>query len=171
MTTLEQWVQFLEIEHGISPEVWQKRGLKFDDNYLYIPIYNQDGSLAYTKTRQNPDFKGSNKYLNASGCPITLYPIDVIETTDEIVLCEGELDALTLESHGIAAITSTGGALGFKKEFAEYFKGKRAYICFDTDSQGKQGAERTAKILLEAGIDVKIIDLPDEEGGSEDGQN
>lgn len=161
MTLTHEWEEFLQNDHKISREIWEKRGIYFDTDYLYIPIYGQNGNLLYTKKRKEPTFKDSNKYLNASGVPTTLYPFDILDKTDQIILCEGELDVLTLESQGIAAVTSTGGVQTFKTEFIQYFKGKKVFICFDNDGAGKDGAERVAEILKNEGIEVKIIDLPE----------
>lgn len=168
MTLTHEWEEFLEQEHKISREVWQKHGLTFDTEFLYIPYYSQTGELIFKKKRREPNFKGGNKYLYPGGTQITPYPNHDLNSQNEWILTEGELDCLTLESYGFWAITA-GGITSFKEEFASQFKGKKVLICFDNDARGKEGSERVARMLVEAGVDVQIVDLPQMENGKDIG--
>lgn len=87
-------------------------------------------------------------------------------TVKRIVICEGELDRLALLSKGIAAVTSTHGAMTFKDEWAKKVIGKyqKIYVCFDTDEAGRKGAERVAKMVENGKNKVFIITLPGEVG-------
>lgn len=170
MTTKEQWIQFLEREHIISPEVWQKHGLKFDENYLYIPYKSSSGDLLFEKKRREPNFKGDKKYIYPTGSHITLYPHQDLSSSEEWILTEGELDCLTLESFevGIPAITS-GGVTSLKSELVDNFKNKKVKICFDNDEVGNKSAEKVAQKLLAVTSEVLIIDLPPMEDGKDIG--
>ena len=94
-----------------------------------------------------------------------LYPIDQLQA-DDLVLCEGELDALALISHGIPAITATGGAGTWKPEWSPLFKGKIVTIAYDNDEAGAKGAEKVGASLVKKGVEVKLLAWPDglEEG-------
>ncbi|CAN5119430.1 hypothetical protein BH09PAT1_BH09PAT1_4010 [soil metagenome] len=162
MTLTHEWEQFLEKNHKIKREVWQKRGVSFDTDILSIPYFSPNGTLLYTKKRREPNYNGSNKYLYPSGSQITLYPSQDLSGHQEWILTEGELDTLTLESFDIPAVTA-GGVTSFKSEFVNYFKDRKVYICFDNDKSGKQGAEKVALTLVAAGVETFIIDLPEME--------
>lgn len=168
MTLTHEWERFLEEEHKIKREVWQKHGITFDTEYLYIPYYSTIGEVLYRKKRKEPDFKGDQKYLYPTGSKIMLYPNQDLSSSNDWVLTEGELDALTLISQGIPAVTA-GGVTSFKSEFVELFKNKKVYICFDNDIRGKEGADRVTQLLLVAGVNGAIIDLPDIEKGKDIG--
>lgn len=168
MTLTHEWEEFLEKQHKIKREVWQQRKIRFDTEFLYIPYYSPSGDLLYEKKRKEPDYKGDNKYLYPSGAHITLYPNQDLSKHSNWVLTEGELDFLTLKSVEIPAITA-GGVTSFKPELASYFKDKKVYICFDNDQRGKDGAEKVAQILLAAGVEVLIIDLPEMKAGKDIG--
>lgn len=168
MTLTHEWEEFLEEQHKIKREVWQKRGLTFDTEFLFIPYNSPKGDLIFQKRRREPNFIGPNKYLYPTGSHITLYPSHDLSSSEEWILTEGELDTLTLESYGMAAVTA-GGVTSFKKELAAYFQDKKVYTCFDNDEKGKEGTERAAQILLLAGIKVKIIDLPEMKDGKDIG--
>lgn len=170
MITEEQWTHFLEVEHAISPEVWQRHGLKFDENYLYIPYKSSSGDLLFEKKRREPDFKGDKKYIYPTGSHITLYPHQDLSSSEEWILTEGELDCLTLESFevGIPAITS-GGVTSLKSELVDNFKNKKVKICFDNDEVGNKSAEKVAQKLLTVASEVSIIDLPPMEDGKDIG--
>jgi DNA primase len=67
------------------------------------------------------------------------------------------MDCLVAWSAKIPAVSSTGGALSFQKEWAEYFKDKEVLICFDNDESGGNGMVKTLSFIPHA----KLIFLPD----------
>jgi DNA primase len=79
--------------------------------------------------------------------------------------CEGEFDRLVLEANGFKAVTSTGGARAFRKEWTKEFENiPEVYICFDNDEAGKNGALRVGRFIQHA----KIVELPQEVGDGGD---
>jgi hypothetical protein len=168
MTPSEDWEDFLEEQHKIKPEVWQRRGLRFNVENLYIPYFSDVGKLLFEKIRREPTYIGEGKYLYPSGAHIALYPSNNLSKSSEWFLTEGELDCLTLESFDFPAVT-TGGVTSFKHEFASYFKDKKVFICFDNDQAGKDGSAKVAQILATAGANVFILNLPVEENSKDIG--
>jgi DNA primase len=68
---------------------------------------------------------------------------------------------LVLESHGIAAVTSTGGAGAFKADWAPEFTSiPEVFVCFDRDAAGRHGARRVVRLIPHA----KLVELPDDVG-------
>lgn len=73
-----------------------------------------------------------------------IFPIRRIFKANSIVLFEGEWDALLALSLGINAATSTGGAGVFPKGAEDWFFGKKVYLCYDNDAQGREGMVKAA---------------------------
>src|SRR5207302_7865041 len=74
-------------------------------------------------------------------------------------------DRLALESRGFPAVTSTGGALTFRPEWAEALcEVPTLYMCFDNDDAGRAGPERVARLIPNA----RLVRLPEEVGDGGD---
>lgn len=94
------------------------------------------------------------------GGTVTLYAGYKIKDAPTVLICEGEMDALVAWSHNIAAVSSTGGAQSFQKEWATYLEGKEVYVCLDNDIAGGEGMAKIIDIIPTA----KIVFLPDRPG-------
>jgi len=168
--------KFLEEERGISHDTSVKYGLAFRQFYdkdsltgelnekkeILIPIYGEQKNLVAGRRYLLPKYREENeakiKFAWRSS-PISLYPIETIKNKT-IVVTEGEFDALILNDKGIPAITTTGGSGADFREFAEYFVGKKIYLCYDCDNAGKEGAKKSAKVLANLPeTEVYIMDL------------
>jgi putative DNA primase/helicase len=90
-----------------------------------------------------------------------LFPEDQL-AHKELVLCEGELDALALISHGISAITLTSGATtALKPDVVKTLRGKKITLLMDNDDAGKDGAEKRLE-ALEPVADVAVAVWPED---------
>lgn len=94
----------------------------------------------------------------SKGRSVQLYPEDQLEN-GEILLCEGEWDALCAISNGIPAITSTTGVQTWKKEWTEKFRGKVVNICLDCQDVSRKAAEKRAVELLLYVSKVRLVNL------------
>jgi len=105
------------------------------------------------KLKKDPqDDKNSIKNMvYPKGSSVSLYGVESLtKETDYVVICEGELDMLVLETQSLIAVTSTGGAGTFKKEWVEKLRDlKEIYLAFDRDEAGQKGAEKLIQILSE----------------------
>lgn len=100
------------------------------------------------------------KYLSLRG-PARLFNEDALRA-DKIILTEGEFDAITLIQCDFPAV-GVPGATAFKEEWGPRFRGKEVWIAFDADkdpAKGPAGALRVGEILIRAGAEVKIMELP-----------
>ena len=132
---------------------WKKHLIFFDEPAIAFPATNgvlhcrlfqlpkSEGPWVTTPMGMGPQFFGD---LNSN----------------EVVLDEGEWDAMRLLDEGIPAVSSTCGAGTFNAEMARYFLGKRVWICFDRDRMGKRGAINAARFLKKTALEVRIVDLP-----------
>src|SRR5438876_10752812 len=159
--------EYLQQARGISAEVIDRHLLGWNGSRITIPIFDREGKFPFFKLAKGPQDKiESPKMLATPGAHADLYGWErVICKPEQIIVCEGEFDRLALESRGFAAVTSTGGALTFRPEWAEVLREiPTIYICFDNDAAGRAGAERVARLIPHA----RIVRLPEEVGDGGD---
>lgn len=144
---------------GLSGHVIAQN-IAWNGEEVVIPVRDENGAFLFNKYRRNPAVSDGPKYRYEKGSTVALYNAHSLKEVvgdQPVFVCEGELDALLLNSKGQHAVTSTGGSGTFKKEWATYFEGKNVFIVFDRDEAGYKGAMKTQGILPFA----KTIILPD----------
>lgn len=128
---------------------------------------DEEGRFLYQVCRLEPkSFRqrhknGSNSWTwDMTGVRRVLYHLDDIVTAQEtIYLVEGEKDADKLWDYGQIATTSSGGANGWKPEFADSLKGKNVVIIPDNDVAGLAYGKDVARSFI-GKVDAKCILLP-----------
>lgn len=114
---------------------------------------------------------GNPKYLNIPETLLfqkgkSLYGLnwskDSIKHNDYIVLVEGYTDCISLYAKGV---TNTAASLGtaFTEHHARLISRltENVVIAFDSDSAGMKATERGLSILVDAGLNVKVASLPE----------
>jgi DNA primase len=157
---------YLRRERGIADEVIDLHFLGWNGQRIGIPITDRNGQVVAFKFAKDPaDTTNSPKMLATPGAHVELYGWErILSKPEKIIICEGEFDRLVLESQGFAAVTSTGGALTFRREWGPCFDPiPSIYVCFDNDDAGHAGAARVARMIPQA----RIVRWPEEigEGG------
>ncbi|MDP2939521.1 MAG: toprim domain-containing protein [Candidatus Omnitrophota bacterium] len=152
-------------ERGISDEILNKHLIGWNGQGITIPIPNRTGEIIFFKCRKDPDdISSKGKYwYDPAGAHAELYGWENIISPKEpyLIMCEGELDRLALESKGIPAITNTSGAGTFKKEWLkELAELTGLYICYDNDERGFHGAGKRLEELPKAKM-IRLPDMPD----------
>src|SRR5713101_450105 len=148
---------------GISDESINRHFLGWNGSRITIPIFDRRGTCASFRLAKDPDDKSdSPKMLPLRGSSVDLYGWEVVRLRPaKVVVCEGEFDRLVLESHGFDAVTSTGGAGTFRKEWAEALSEiAEVYVCLDNDEPGRKGAVQVAGMIPKA----RVVTLPEEVG-------
>jgi putative DNA primase/helicase len=91
---------------------------------------------------------------------------ELLNSTEEIYICEGEKDCDNLAKLGLTATTNPGGAdkdgEGGKKwlaGFARYFEGRHAILIPDNDDAGRRHVRAVARKIRKA-ASIKILELP-----------
>lgn len=147
MKTDFNFIEYLQ-SRKISEEVITKFNLRFENDKIVIPING-----VFNKYRKHPhDTSDKPKYIYDKGSEVTLFNLEAIKDSEEVFVTEGELDALVLESHGLTAVSSTGGSQSFKPEWAELFLDKNVIIAFDNDIAGAEGVLKILKLLPQAKV-------------------
>ncbi len=115
-----------------------------------IPIEIEPGKWTF-KEHKGSQLKGSQ---------VSLYPARVIKEKDGlpfILIAEGEFKALLLNQLGFPAVSGTGGANTWKREWSPLFQGLNVIMAYDNDEPGRQGAQRVAEALSGTAKSVKAI--------------
>ena len=148
-------------ERGLSEEVIADAKIGWDGAKIVIPIPSIKGEWLFVKRRQPPGSTLEPKYQYQAGAEAALYGAHLLSGAQEVVICEGEMDALVLRSRGILAVSSTGGAGTFLDQWVPWFEGiPKIYIIYDLDEAGKIGALMVGKLIPRA----QIVRLPPELG-------
>lgn len=125
------------------------------DCHLTIP-YHVAGNVVMIRGR---DLRkdAEKKYVTPFGQKARLFNSDVTWTAEQVVICEGELDALVLEQQGFDAV-AVPGAQTWQESWTGYFSDvKRTYIVFDADDAGRKGAEKVSTVLPRA----RVVQMPE----------
>jgi DNA primase len=148
---------------GIRDEIIGRHFLGWNGTRITIPVFNRRGICAFFRLARDPeDASESPKMLSSRGSRTDLYGWEVLRLRPKrAIICEGEFDRLVLEANGFDAVTSTGGAGTFRREWVEAFADiPEAYVCFDCDDAGRNGALRVGRMVPYA----KIVELPEAVG-------
>ena len=149
----------------ISDKVLEDFGI-YGEEEIVIPVHDIDGTFVFNKYRRSPLSDEKPKYWYDRGGKVTLYGyhyfIDKqIDSNSKVVLItEGEMDCLVAVSQNIPAVTSTGGAMSFQKEWEGLFLGIQPILCFDNDHAGAEGMVKALAIIPHA----KVMFIPDRPG-------
>lgn len=138
---------------------WEREGkpLDFFQNEVTIPYLVGPACLSI----RGKDMGG--KYRGVRGEGARLFNTNATWGAEEIVVCEGEFDAMVLEQLGFRAV-AVPGATNWKPAWNGYFdEAKRVWAMYDPDPAGNAGAD---KLMAMLGPKVKKVNLPVPEGVS-----
>lgn len=151
-------LKYVKDIRGISETAIKKHKIGFDGERILVPILKDGQPINFRRFRRPG--QGGDKVLNMKGHgAAAIFPEEVLKENIEILLCEGEWDALVAIDNGFNAVTLTGGAGTFPTDLAEYFLGKDVIIAYDCDAAGRKGAKEAAAKLARKAKRVRILDL------------
>ena len=166
-------LKYLLKKRGFTKETLEQYEIGWLQNLQRITVPVRDGSGTLKNIRLYGPSKDKNKMISyyvldnddkiSYGSPIRLYGLDELikYQGDQVIFCEGEWDRLVLVQNGYMAVTGTGGASSFKKEWIKYFRNrKEVIICMDCDNAGKDAANKIIKLFQQENIAVKNLVLP-----------
>ena len=170
------------IKNGYSKELLLKVGLasgnedKMYDKYqgrVIFPIHNLTGKVIGFGARILSGDKTKAKYLNSPESEIynksqTLYGIyfakNEISRLDNCILVEGYADVLSMHQAGIEnTVASSGTSLTTEQIRLISRYTKNITVLYDGDSAGIHAALRGTDMILEEGMNVRIVILPPDE--------
>ena len=135
-------------------------------NRLMLPVIDIRGDVVGFGSRVID--KSEPKYMNSTETPVyskrrVLYGLNLAKKTKRpnIILCEGNLDIVTLHQAGFDnAVASMGTALTVEQTRLLSRFTKELVLCYDNDNAGKIATERALQILNGSEFSVKVLQLP-----------
>ena len=146
---------------GFPLSLCKEAGVIRDDgkDFFYKKIilpYFTKGRVILLRCRTDPSDL-DKIYFPLKGYQAQIYNEDDLQGADQIVISEGELDALTIKQWEYNVV-GVPGVNGFNEEWVKKFdRCKVVYIAFDSDNAGLKGAKDIANLL---GEKAKIVALP-----------
>lgn len=162
-------------------ELLQKAGLsitndsgktydRFRDRVIF-PIHNLSGKTIAFGARIMTADKNQPKYLNSPETDVyhksrILYGIyqakNAIRTADNCYLVEGYMDVVSLYQAGIQNVVASSGTSLTKEQIQLISRFTRNItMLYDGDNAGIKAAIRGTDLVLEEGMNVKIVTFPD----------
>lgn len=152
-------------------EVLQKAGLVAVDDAWFVPVYGSSGKIVtYRSFRPDSPLEDLRKLRALPGLSLCLYGMERLARDEDanlpVYLCEGEWDAIalhdTFQKEGVAAVVvAAPGASVFKDQWAECFKGREVWLCYDNDTAGEKGHKRAVAALSAYTTHINRIQWPE----------
>ena len=132
---------------------------------LVVPVIDAEGGVGEVYGRKiRDDLRAvTPKHLYLPGPHRGVFNISAFAATDELIVCESLIDALTLWCAGFRHVTTAYGADGWTPEHqaAVVEHGiERVLVAFDGDEAGDRGATALASELAAANVEVFRVELP-----------
>ena len=132
---------------------------------IVVPVFDEYGRVTEMYDRKVRDDlrAGTPSHLYLPGPHAGVWNLEAIVASDEVILCESLVDALTFWCAGFRHVTAAYGTEGFGTDHFEAFSRhnvKRVLIAFDRDDAGDKAAKRVAEKLTAAGIECYRVELP-----------
>jgi DNA primase catalytic core len=132
---------------------------------IVMPVINETGRVMEVYGRKINDNlrKGTPTHLYLPGAHAGIWNETALKATNEVILCESLIDALTFWCVGYRNVTASYGIEGFTADHMQAFEQyniERVLIAYDRDDAGNSAAEKLAKQLIESGIDCYRIQFP-----------
>jgi DNA primase len=137
---------------------------------IMFPICNDVGEVIAFSGRTLQKEADAAKYINSPETPLfrkgnVLFGLhktkrSLIEA-DCAVVCEGQLDLISLFENGITNVVAPQGT-AFTESQARVLKRfvSEVVLCFDADVAGKKAAERSLDALLQNDLIVRVAEIP-----------
>ena len=137
---------------------------------IIFPICNDVGEVIGFSGRLLQDQEGAAKYLNSPETAVfrkgsVLFGLDktkrALIEADCAVVCEGQLDLISLFESGITNVVAPQGT-AFTEGQARILKRfvNEVVLCFDADAAGQKAAERSLDALLQNDLIVRVAEMP-----------
>ncbi|MBD0380622.1 DnaB-like helicase C-terminal domain-containing protein [Paenibacillus sedimenti] len=128
------------------------------ENRVILPIRNYAGDIVDLIGRAIDHREP--KYKPLYGLDQYLFNYPVLAESEEVVLCSGIFDVLTLFQARVPAVCVPDFAV-FKEYHVPMFENKRVYICMGNDETGRREASRIESLLREHAKETYIVNLPE----------
>ncbi|WP_143872485.1 CHC2 zinc finger domain-containing protein [Catenovulum sediminis] len=145
--------------------ILRQSGHEHFNGSIVVPVVDEQNHIVEIYGRKLLDNlrKGTPKHTYLPGPHQGVWNIQALSATDEIILCESLIDAMTFWVHGFRNVTASYGTNGFIDDHLQAFKQhqiKRVLIAYDRDDAGNKAADSLAEQLMNQGFEVFRILFP-----------
>jgi len=131
---------------------------------IVIPVINE-GVIQDIYGRKIADKlrPGTPMHCRLPGSPQGIFNLEAVQISDEVILCQSPIDALTFWCAGFRNVTCGFGLDGFTPEHlaaCEQYAVKRVLIAYAATKEGDAVAHDVAEQLNSVGIDAYRIEFP-----------
>ena len=148
-----------------------ERGSQIDflRNRLTIPIHDARGRLvAFGGRIMGPSQPNQPKYLNTRDTPLfhkggTLFGFHRAKGAlkDGALVVEGYFDVLQLHQQGIHHVVAPLGTALTEEHLKQLGRfTRRLILCFDGDAAGRRAMEKSLRMALPLGFEIRLLELP-----------
>jgi len=141
---------------------------------LMFPIIDVGGNVIAFGGRVIAENGDARKYVNTSDTPAfkksrNLYALNFAKNAigsnkkfDYFILCEGNIDVISLHQAGFTnAVATLGTAVTGEQARLMSKYAKQAVLAYDNDEAGRNAMKKAAALLGEVGMEVKVWELGD----------
>lgn len=144
--------------------IYRESGHEHFNGSLMMPILDAGGNVVEVYGRKLRDDlrPGTPVHLYLPGPHAGVWNRAAL-ASEELIVCEALIDALTFWCAGFRNVTSAYGVEGITDELIEAIQSagvRRVLIAFDRDEAGERGAAKLAERLMAVGIDCFRIVFP-----------
>ena len=145
--------------------LYRDTGREHFNGSLVVPVANEQGVITevYGRKTQESLRAGTPKHTYLPGPHEGVFNPLGLHNTEEVILCESLIDALTFWRWGFRHVTCSYGVNGFTDELLQAFihhKIKRVLIAYDRDEAGDKAATELATRLNQHGMDAFRVQFP-----------
>lgn len=157
---MPQMLQVMKEKRGLSEATIEKYEIGWYKDRFTIPVRDTDGVLQNVRRYKHNARAAKDKMLNLQGHGEARLFLPWMLSEPEVIITEGELDAICGQEHGLPTMSHTAGASVWKSQWSPLFQEKTVFICYDVDDAGVNGALKVAAGISRYAKAVYIIKLP-----------
>lgn len=136
-------------------------------NRVMFPVIDLRGNVIAFSGRRIHDADSDRKYVNTSDTLVykkgsNLFALNFAKKSksDSIILCEGNLDVISLHQAGFTnAVAGLGTALTEEQAHLLSHYAGEIFICYDSDEAGQKATRKAINILGKTTLKVRIIHM------------
>lgn len=132
---------------------------------LVVPLFDANASPVQAYGRKIGDLRGGRSplHLYLAGPLAGIFNREAAIASEEIILCEAIIDAMSFWTAGYPHVTASFGANNFTDELRQALTQphvKRVIVAYDRDEAGDRGAGEVADALARHGVAVYRVNFP-----------
>jgi DNA primase len=132
---------------------------------LIIPVFDASGDVAEVYGRKINDNlrEGTPKHLYLPGPHRGVWNRDAVAASNEVIVTESLIDALSFWCAGFRHVTAAYGVEGFTQDHWELFREgnvRRVLLAFDADTAGDRVAQKLSAQMIGEGVEVFRVEFP-----------